>query len=242
LAQPESLRHDAGADFPRPNLHRQQLLLLQQQHATATCWRCSAPRSRNKQAIATSVTISRFRIDWHDVESYFRQGSAPIRFDDQNNVVFNKLDKFVRRRIMMDCSQCPIDPTLKTVFTNTPGRTATSCAPRASQCFSCLGLCRQAGMTGNSPSYTMLQRENALVIPRARLAKAVSKAAEVNSYAIDKRIRARPHLSRLMRGVCGADRALAVGSTYSPTSTRRPRHSCRTCVANGAGILREWQC
>ena len=73
----------------------------------------------NKQAYrATSVTISGSGFDWHDVESYFRPNAIGYySFDEQNNVVFNKLDKLFDVAIMMDCSQCPIHPTLKTVFT-----------------------------------------------------------------------------------------------------------------------------
>src|SRR5258708_6562532 len=73
----------------------------------------------NKQSYrATSVTISGSGFDWHDVESYFRPNAiGNYSFDEQNNVVFNKLDKLFDVAILMDCSQCPIHPKLKTVFT-----------------------------------------------------------------------------------------------------------------------------
>src|SRR5258708_14824450 len=39
-------------------------------------------------------------------------------FDDQNNVIFNeKTDRPFDLAIMMDCSQCPIHPRLKSIFT-----------------------------------------------------------------------------------------------------------------------------
>ncbi len=65
----------------------------------------------------TSVTIGGSGFDWHDVESYFRPNAiGKYSFDDNNNVVFNSLDRLFDVAIMMDCSQCPIHPTLKPVF------------------------------------------------------------------------------------------------------------------------------
>jgi hypothetical protein len=67
---------------------------------------------------ATSVTISGSGADWHDVETYFRPGTlGRYSFDADNNVVFNKIDRLFDLAIMMDCSQCPIHPQLKSVFT-----------------------------------------------------------------------------------------------------------------------------
>src|SRR4030081_2205786 len=43
---------------------------------------------------AKLATIGGSGLDWHDVESYFRQNDlGSYSFDEQNNVVFNKLDK-----------------------------------------------------------------------------------------------------------------------------------------------------
>src|SRR5262249_40069246 len=61
----------------------------------------------------TSVTISGSGAGWHDVESYFRPNAiGAYSFDDDNNVVFNKIDRLFDLAIMMDCSQCPIHPQL----------------------------------------------------------------------------------------------------------------------------------
>ena len=76
--------------------------------------RAADPNSRFR---ATSVTISGSGSDWHDVESYFRPNAlGSYSFDLNNNVVFNKLDRLFDLAIMMDCSQCPIHPQLKSVF------------------------------------------------------------------------------------------------------------------------------
>src|ERR1700681_2301639 len=67
---------------------------------------------------ATMVTIGGSGLDWHGVESYFRPNAiASYSFDDHNVVVFNKPDKLFDVAVMMDCSQCPIHPRLKSVFT-----------------------------------------------------------------------------------------------------------------------------
>jgi hypothetical protein len=66
----------------------------------------------------TSVTISGAGIDWHDMASYFRpKAIGNYSFDPQNNVVFNKIERLFDLAVVMDCSQCPIHPTLGPVFT-----------------------------------------------------------------------------------------------------------------------------
>lgn len=65
----------------------------------------------------TSVTISGSGADWHDVDSYFRPNAiGTYSFDAGNNVVFNKIAKLFDLAIMMDCSQCPIHPQLRSTF------------------------------------------------------------------------------------------------------------------------------
>lgn len=67
---------------------------------------------------ATMVTIGGSGFDWHDVESYFRPKAVGYyAFDDSNAVVFNQSGKLFDAAVMMDCSQCPIHPQLKSVFT-----------------------------------------------------------------------------------------------------------------------------
>ena len=67
---------------------------------------------------STMITISGSGADWHDVESYFRPNAVgSYSFDASNRVNFNKIDRLFDVAVMMDCSQCPIHPQLKTVFT-----------------------------------------------------------------------------------------------------------------------------
>lgn len=64
------------------------------------------------------LTIGGSGLDWHDVESYFRPNAvARYRFDNKNNVIFSDADKKIFDTvILMDCSQCPIHPTLSPTF------------------------------------------------------------------------------------------------------------------------------
>jgi hypothetical protein len=148
----------------------------------------------NKQAYrATSVTISGSGIDWHDVESYFRpKAVGSYSFDEQNNIIFNKLDKLFDVAIMMDCSQCPIHPTLKTVFTEYAKKDSDIVRAKGAKplLFMSWAYADKPEMTAQlAEAYTIAGNENnALVIPAGlAFAKAVSKQPEVNLYAIDKR-------------------------------------------------------
>lgn len=65
----------------------------------------------------TMVTIGGSGFDWHDVESYFRpDGIGRYTFDEKNNIVFNTNAKKYEAAVLMDCSQCPLHPTLAPVF------------------------------------------------------------------------------------------------------------------------------
>ena len=75
------------------------------------------------------------------MSSYFRPNAiGSYSFDEQNNVNFNKLDKLFDVAVMMDCSQCPIHPKLKTVFTEFAKKDSDIVrAHGASRCSSCPG-------------------------------------------------------------------------------------------------------
>ena len=76
----------------------------------------SSTRPENRLR-STSITISGGGLGWHDVESYFRPGAvASYAFDADNSIVFNADDRLFDVVLMMDCSQCPIHPTLKDSF------------------------------------------------------------------------------------------------------------------------------
>ena len=69
---------------------------------------------------STMATIGGSGMDWHDVDSYFRPNAVgAYNFDAQNNIIFNTAEKKFDAAVLMDCSQCPIHPTLAPVFVKT---------------------------------------------------------------------------------------------------------------------------
>lgn len=149
---------------------------------------------QNKAAYRnTSVTISGSGFDWHDVESYFRPNAiGRYSFDDNNNVVFNKIDKLFDVAIMMDCSQCPIHPQLKSVFTEFAKKGSDAARKNGAKpvFFMSWAYADKPEMTAQlAEAYTLAGNENdALVIPAGlAFAQSVAKRPELNLYAPDKR-------------------------------------------------------
>ena len=66
---------------------------------------------------SVSATISGSGINWHDLESHFKpNGVGSYSFNAKNEVVFNTFTKPFDVVLMMDCSQCPIHPQLRSIF------------------------------------------------------------------------------------------------------------------------------
>ena len=172
--------------------------------------------------------------------------SALIPSTSSNNVVFNKLDKLFDVAIMMDCSQCPIHPTLKSVFTEYAKKDSDIVRAKGAKpvFFMSWAYADKPEMTAQlAEAYTIAGNDNnALVIPAGlAFAKAVSKQPEAQSLrhrqAPSERGR---HLSGVLRGVCGADRALAGRQQLSRQHRRADRGvPAERGVGNRAGILRE---
>ena len=148
----------------------------------------------NKQVYRnTMVTIGGSGFDWHDVESYFRPSAiGNYSFDENNNVVFNKLDKLFDVAVMMDCSQCPIHPKLKPVFTDYARKNSEIVRAKGAKpvFFMSWAYADKPEMTAQlAEAYTVAGNENnALVIPAGlAFAKAISKQPELNLFVPDKR-------------------------------------------------------
>jgi hypothetical protein len=169
----------------------------------------------------TMVTIGGSGFDWHDVESYFRPDAiGRYSFDDHNAVVFRKPGKIYDAAVMMDCSQCPIHPTLKSVFTefakkDTDIVRAHGVTPVF---FMSWAYADKPAMTAQlAEAYTVAgNANNALVIPAGlAFARALSKQPELNLYAADKR---HPSLAGTYLATCTTFAALTgrspVGNTY----------------------------
>jgi hypothetical protein len=169
----------------------------------------------------TMVTIGGSGFDWHDVESYFRPNAiGSYSFDDHNNVVFNKRDKLFDVAVMMDCSQCPIHPRLKTVFTEFAKKDSGIVRAHGAKpvFFMSWAYADKPEMTAQlAEAYTVAGNANdALVIPAGlAFARALSGQPELNLYAADKR---HPSLAGTYLAACTVFAALTgrspVGNSY----------------------------
>jgi len=145
------------------------------------------------QLRATSVTISGSGADWHDVESYFRPNAlGRYSFDADNNVVFNKIDRLFDLAIMMDCSQCPIHPQLKSVFTDYSKKHSDTVRRHGAKpvFFMSWAYADKPEMTAAlAEAYTTAANQNeALVIPAGlAFARSLRQRPELILHASDKR-------------------------------------------------------
>lgn len=141
----------------------------------------------------TMVTIGGSGFDWHDVKTYFRPNAiGSYSFDENNNVVFNKRDKLFDAAVMMDCSQCPIHPTLKLVFTKYAKTNSEMVRSKGGKpvFFMSWAYADKPEMTAPlAEAYTVAGNENdALVVPAGlAFARSVKERPEVNLFALDKR-------------------------------------------------------
>jgi hypothetical protein len=169
----------------------------------------------------TMVTIGGSGFDWHDVESYFRPNAiGSYSFDDDNNIVFNKRNKLFDAAVMMDCSQCPIHPRLKSVFSEYTNKDADIVRAKGTTpiFFMSWAYADKPEMTAQlAEAYTVAgNANNALVIPAGlAFARSVAKQPELNLYAPDKR---HPSLAGTYLGACVVFAALTgkspVGNPY----------------------------
>ena len=170
---------------------------------------------------ATMVTIGGSGFDWHDVESYFRPNAiGSYEFDDHNTVVFQKRDKIYDAAVMMDCSQCPIHPQLKPVFTEYAKKNADIVRAHGATpiFFMSWAYSDKPEMTAQlAEAYTVAgNANNALVIPAGlAFARARQKQPELNLYQPDKR---HPTLPGTYLAACTSFAALTgrspVGNSY----------------------------
>ena len=141
----------------------------------------------------TSVTISGSGADWHDVDSYFRPHAIGMySFDENNAVVFNKIDKLFDLAIMMDCSQCPIHPQLKSAFYEFSKRHSETVRRHGTQpvFFMSWAYADKPEMTAElADAYTKAGNDNAaLVIPAGlAFAAALKQRPGLVLHAADKR-------------------------------------------------------
>jgi hypothetical protein len=195
LAQTKPVVTSLGPDFPKSEIFIGNSFFYYNNGLPAhvSLLEKAADPDHKQDYRTTMVTIGGSGFDWHDVESYFRPNAiASYSFDDHNNVVFNKLDKLFDAAVMMDCSQCPIHPRLKPVFTEYAKKD--SAITRAHGVkpifFMSWAYADKPEMTAQlAEAYTVAGNDNnALVIPAGlAFARALRQQPELNLYAADRR-------------------------------------------------------
>src|SRR3954470_18771721 len=142
---------------------------------------------------AKSVTISGSGSDWHDVDTYFRPNAiGAYSFDANNNVVFNKIDRLFDLAIMMDCSQCPIHPQLKSVFFEYSKKHSATVRKHGAVpvYFMSWAYADKPEMTAElAEAYTKAGNDDGVFVVPVGLAfaKSIERRPELNLYAADKR-------------------------------------------------------
>ena len=140
------------------------------------------------------ITISGSGFDWHDVDSYFRPNAiGKYSFNAQNDVVINPARQpLFDAAILMDCSQCPIHPQMKSVFTEYAKKHSDTVKRHGSVpvFFMSWAYKDKPDMTiPLADAYTAAGNENgALVIPVGlAFAKSIASKPDLDLYAPDKR-------------------------------------------------------
>lgn len=195
LAQTKPRVTSLGPDYPKTEIFIGNSFFYynNSMHSHVLAMQRSADPEHKQDYRATSVTIGGSGFDWHDVESYFRPNAiGRYSFDDNNNVVFNKPAKLFDVAIMMDCSQCPIHPELKSVFTDYAKKDADIVRAHGARpvFFMSWAYADKPEMTAQlAEAYTIAGNDNnALVIPAGlAFARAHQKQPELVLHAIDRR-------------------------------------------------------
>lgn len=142
---------------------------------------------------ATSATISGSGINWHDVDAHFKPGGvASYSFVGDNEVRFNRFDKPFDAVMMMDCSQCPIHPTLQPIFYDYAAKHSATARRNGAAPILFMSWAYQ-----DKPEMTQQlaaeyikagKQNNALVVPAGlAFAESIAKRPDLNLYVADKR-------------------------------------------------------
>ena len=170
---------------------------------------------------ATMMAIGGAGLNRHDVESYFRRNATGSFSSYANNdVLFGKRARLFDAAVMMDCSQCPIHPKLKSIFTAYAKRDADIVRSHGARpvFFMTWAYADKPEMTAQlAEAYTVAGNANhALVIPAGlAFARARGKQPELNLYTADNR---HPSLAGTYLAACTTFAALTgrspVGNSY----------------------------
>jgi hypothetical protein len=140
-----------------------------------------------------SVTISGSGLDWHPVDAYLRPDAiGRYSFVGDNEIRFNPPGRQFDAALLMDCSQCPVNPTLRPIFFEFAKKHSDTLRRNGVEPMFLMTWAYQdkPEMTqGLADAYTEAGRLNRAHVVPAGLAFARSVAArpDVNLYIADKR-------------------------------------------------------
>ena len=140
-----------------------------------------------------SLTISGSGLDWHDMAAYLRpDGIGRYSFVGDNEIKFNPPGRQFDGVIMMDCSQCPIHPQLKSIFHEQVKKQSEIVVKNGARpvLFMSWAYKDKPEMTAQlAEQYTIAGNANdALVIPAGlAFARAIGKRPGLELYQPDKR-------------------------------------------------------
>jgi len=140
-----------------------------------------------------SLTISGSGSDWHDIGSYLKPDLiGRYSFVGDNEIVFNKPGRQFDGVIMMDCSQCPVHPQLKSVFREQMKKHSQTVASYGARpiLFMSWAYKDKPEMTAQlAEAYTTAGNANdAPVIPAGlAFARAIARRPDLELYQPDKR-------------------------------------------------------
>jgi len=193
LAQTRPARTDFGGAPPQSMLWVGNSFFYYNNSMHTHLLRLAAAADPDSKARGTSVTISGSGIDWHDMESYFRPGGiGRYSFTADNQIVFNPPGKQFDAVVVMDCSQCPIHPQLKSVFQEYAKKQSDVVKKHGARpiFFMSWAYKDRPEMTAQlAEAYTLeANRNDALVIPAGlAFAKAIGRRPDLELYQPDKR-------------------------------------------------------
>jgi hypothetical protein len=223
LAQTRPLVTTLGPDFPKTEIFIGNSFFYYNNGMPGHVSRLekAADPDHSQDYRATMVTIGGSGFDWHDVESYFRPNAiGNYSFDDHNNIVFDKREKLFDVAVMMDCSQCPIHPRLKSEFNEFAKKDSDIVRVHGAipVFFMSWAYADRPEMTAQlAEAYTVAgNANNALVIPAGlAFARALQQQPELTLYVADKR---HPSLAGTYLAACTVFAALTgrspVGNSY----------------------------
>jgi len=198
-----------------------------------------APLADARPYSATMITMGGSGFDWHDLESYFRPGAVgAYSFDASNTIVHNRGPKLYDAVVLMDCSQCPINPEFTAVFTRYARMDSEIARRHGAEpvLFMSWAYADRPEMTAQlAEAYTTAGNDNgALVIPAGlAFARVVAERPDLQLYQPDRR---HPTL---------AGSYLAASTSYAALYGRSPEENSYTAGldADTARTLRRaaWQ-